>query len=78
MPKEPKAPHQMRWESRVNIDDGDVLSLNLFQKRVTQNVHPARQNDKNDKIRRRGQHNHGNIVIVVVSRLAWVGLEIGL
>jgi len=62
-------------ESRVEVYDRDVLSLNLFQKRVTQGVHPARQNDE---VRRRGQDDLGNLVIVVVSCLARVGFEIWL
>jgi len=68
-------PIERSGESRVKIDDMNVFPLNLLQKCVTQNVHPARQNDE---IRRRGQHDLGNLVIVVIPCLAWVGFEIGL
>jgi len=68
-------PIERTGESRVEVDDWDILPLNLFQKRIAQNVHPAGQNDK---IWRSGQDNLGNLVIVVISRLTRVGFEIGL
>ena len=68
-------PIKRTGESRVNVDDRDVPPLNLLQKRITQNVHPARQNDE---IRGCGQHDLGNLVIVIVPRLARVSFEIGL
>ena len=59
----------------MNVNDRDFLPLDLFQKAITQNVHPARQNDE---VRGLGQHDLRNLVIVIVSRLARVGFEIGL
>ena len=68
-------PIERSGESRVKIDDRDILSLDFLQKRITQNVHPACQDDE---IRRRGQHNLGNFVIVVISYLVRVRFEIWL
>ena len=44
-------PIKRTGESRMEVDDRNVLSLNFLQERITQDVHPACQNDE---IRRRG------------------------
>ena len=62
-------------ESGMKVDDRNAFPLNLFKKSITKNMHPARQNDE---IWRRGQHDLGNLVIVIIPPFSRVGFEVGL